>query len=443
MTGNMLTADQVAARLGVKLSTVYAYVSRGILSRTVASDGRSSRFDPAEVDQLARRGRPRTDARRAGTVDVVLATSLTGILDDRLIYRGHDAAELARTSTIEAVAELLWTGTLPETATWSTDPSAVKVARTANAGLPASSPLTERLAVVTAALACANPLRIDLQPHAVQAHAASMMTTLVAVLPALGGPSPGPRATPSTPDGSDGAGRADGTGGTEGTGDGSTAPAADGVGIGSGLAARMWPRLSALPATAARVGVLDAALILLADHELSTSTFAARVAASTRGDPYAVVLSGLGAVSGRLQGAAGHAPFQMLQAARTLDSADQAVADALATHGRVPGMGHPLYETADPRAVCLLDLLDPLLDRRDRVLLDAVIESAAATARARPNIDMATAALAFATEMSADATEAMFDIARIAGWIAHAIEEYGEAPLRFRARALYTGPIGS
>ncbi|MGZ4717448.1 MAG: citrate/2-methylcitrate synthase [Acidimicrobiales bacterium] len=411
MSRNMLTADQVAARLGVKLSTVYAYVSRGVLSRTVASDGKSSRFDAAEVDQLARRGRPRTDARRAGTVDVVMATSLTGILDDRLIYRGHDAAELARTSTLEAVAELLWTGTLPETAMWPSDPAAVGVARAADAGLPESSPLTERLAVITAALACANPLRIDLQPHAVQAHAASLMTTLVAVLPELAGTRPRP-------------------------------PAGDrGRPVGAPtLAARMWPRLSALPANPRRVRVRDAALILLADHELSTSTFAARVAASTRGDPYAVVLSGLGAVSGRLQGAAGHAPFQMLQAARSLGSADQAVAGALATHGSVPGMGHPLYETADPRAACLLELLGPLLSRRDRELIDAVIESASTTSRSRPNIDMATAALAFAMQMSADATEAMFDIARIAGWIAHAIEEYGEAPLRFRARALYTGP---
>jgi citrate synthase len=411
MSRNMLTADQVAARLGVKLSTVYAYVSRGVLNRTVASDGKSSRFDAAEVDQLARRGRPRTDARRAGTVDVVMATSLTGILDDRLIYRGHDAAELARSSTLEAVAELLWTGTLPETAVWPTDPSAVQVARAADSGLPEASPLTERLAVITAALACANPLRIDLQPHAVQAHAASLMTTLVAVLPELTGtrtrPSAGDRSRPVV------------------------APT---------LAARMWPRLSALPVNPRRVRVLDAALILLADHELSTSTFAARVAASTRGDPYAVVLSGLGAVSGRLQGAAGHAPFQMLQAARSLGSADQAVADALATHGSVPGMGHPLYEAADPRAACLLELLDPLLGRRDRALIDAVIESAATTSRARPNIDMATAALAFAMHMSADATEAMFDIARIAGWIAHAIEEYGEARLRFRPRAVYVGP---
>ena len=420
MSRNMLTADQVAARLGVKLSTVYAYVSRGILSRTVASDGKSSRFDAAEVDQLARRGRPRADARRAGTVDVVLATSLTGILDDRLIYRGHDATELARTSTLEAVAELLWTGVLPEAAAWPTDPSAVRVAKAADSGLPESSPLTERLAVVTAALACANPLRIDLQPHAVQAHAASLMTTLVAVLPKLAGTStPRPAPAPAAAD----------------RGRSGAAP-----GGALTLAARMWPRLSALPANPKRVRVLDAALILLADHELSTSTFAARVAASTRGDPYAVVLSGLGAVSGRLQGAAGHAPFQMLQAARAHGSADRAVADALAAHGSVPGMGHPLYETVDPRAACLFELLEPLLGRRDGALVDAVISSAATTSRARPNIDMATAALAFAMRMSADATEAMFDIARIAGWIAHAIEEYGEAPLRFRARALYTGP---
>jgi len=415
----MLTADQVAARLGVKLATVYAYVSRGVLTRTVASDGRTSRFDAAEVDELARRGRPRTGARRAGTVDVVLTTSLTGILDDRLIYRGHDAAELARSSSIEAVAELLWTGTLPESAAWSVDPAAVRVARTAGAGLPESSPLTERLAVITAALACANPLRIDLHPSAVQAHASSLMTSLVAVLPALAGPSStlAPGSSPAAP-----------------------APVAAAASGAPSLAARLWPRLSALPVSAKRVRVLDAALILLADHELSTSTFAARVAASTRGDPYAVVLSGLGAVSGRLQGAAGHAPFQMLQAARSLGSAEQAVAGALATHGSVPGMGHPLYETADPRATCLFELLDPLLGRRDRGLIEAVIESASSTSRARPNIDMATAALAYATQMSADATEAMFDIARIAGWIAHAIEEYGEAPLRFRARALYTGP---
>src|SRR3954468_14191770 len=173
MTRNLLTADQTAARLGVKVSTVYAYVSRGILNRTVASDGRTSRFDSAEVEQLARRGRPRVDTPGAGTVDVVLATALTVILGDRLVYRGYDAAELARTSTFESVADLLWTGAPPQPAgssrsTWRPVRGALRVARSVAATLPESSPITERLAVVTAALACANPLRIDLQPASVQ-----------------------------------------------------------------------------------------------------------------------------------------------------------------------------------------------------------------------------------------------------------------------------------
>ena len=348
----MLTADQVAARLGVKLSTVYAYVSRGILSRTVASDGKSSRFDAAEVDQLARRGRPRTDARRAGTVDVVLATSLTGILDDRLIYRGHDATELARTSTLEAVAELLWTGALPDVGGVADRPG-----RGAGGpggrrrACPTSSPLTERLAVVTAALACANPLRIDLQPHAVQAHAASLMTTLVAVLPELAATDRRPRPAP-------GGGRA-----------GAAAAASTHAG-----GADVAPPVGAA-GHAKRVRVLDAALILLADHELSTSTFAARVAASTRGDPYAVVLSGLG--RGQRSAAGRGRP-------RPVPDAAGGPARWARPTGRwptrwpptaaCPGMGHPLYETVDPRAACLLELLEPLLGRRDRALIDAVID---------------------------------------------------------------------
>jgi len=407
MTRNLLTADQTAARLGVKVSTVYAYVSRGILSRTVASDGRTSRFDSAEVEQLARRGRPRADTTRAGTVDVVLATALTGILGDRLVYRGYDAAELARTVSFESVADLLWTGTPPEpagssTSTWRPAPGTLRVARSVAGTLPESSPITERLAVVTAALACANPLRIDLQPTSVQAHARSLMATLVAVLPATG----------------------------------AAVPDEDGA----SLAGRLWTRLSVMPPSSKRVRVLDAALILLADHELATSTLAARMAASTRADPYAVVLSGLGAVSGLLHGAAGHAPFGMFEDARATGSPERAVAQALKTHGRVPGMGHPLYDEADPRAACLLELLLPLAGRRDRTTIEGVLAAATATANAQPNIDLATAALAFATQMPSAATEAIFDIARIAGWIAHAIEEYGEAPLRFRTRALYAGP---
>ncbi|HEY2734554.1 MAG TPA: citrate synthase, partial [Polyangiales bacterium] len=108
---NLLTAEQAASRLGVHLKTVYAYVSRGVLARTLAADGRSSRFDPIEVERLARRGRPRRDARPVGAVDVSLATAITYITPERLFYRGRDVRSLT-TLSFESVAEWLWRGEL-------------------------------------------------------------------------------------------------------------------------------------------------------------------------------------------------------------------------------------------------------------------------------------------------------------------------------------------
>ena len=105
-------------------------------------------------------------------------------------------------------------------------------------------------------------------------------------------------------------------------------------------------------------------------------------------------------------------------------------------------MGHPLYAEADPRAACLLELLDlPLVARRDRVVHRGRARRGGGHLRrpAQHRPGHRRAGLRHAACRSA-ATEAIFDIARIAGWIAHAIEEYGEAPLRFRTRALYTGP---
>ena len=105
----------------------------------------------------------------------------------------------------------------------------------------------------------------------------------------------------------------------------------------------------------------------------------------------------------------------------------------------MPGFGHPLYPDGDPRARCLLGLLAPLLGTRDTALVDATLAAAAQASPQPPNIDFALAALAFAAGMSTDAIEVIFALARISGWIAHALEEYAEAPLRFRTRAIYVG----
>lgn len=395
MMRNQLTAEQTAARLGVQLKTIYAYVSRGVLERSVADDGRTSLFDPRQVEALARRGRPRAGSRPMGGVDVSLTTAITSIESDRLAYRGHDVRTLVETP-FEAVAELLWTGALPERTDWSQVTALAP--RTLGLDLPASSPAIERFAAVTAALACNQPLRVDLRSAAVTAHARLLLRTLATCLPKRG---------------------------SAGTRHG-------------GIAACLWPRVCELPPTTARVSSLNTALVLLADHELATSTFAARVAASTRADPFAVVLAGLGAVSGPLHGKAALAAHELLLRARD-SSPEAAVARALSVSGKAPGFHHPVYRGADPRAQCLEPSISALASKREYALIDAVRAAVTATAETYPNVDFALAAYAFALRMPLGATEAIFALARIAGWIAHALEEYGEAPLRFRARALYVG----
>src|SRR5580700_10549505 len=182
MKRNVLTARQVATRLGVKLETVYAYVSRGVLGRSIGDDGKTSRFDAAEVERLARHGRPRTEGARVGTVDVSLATSITEIHGDRLLFRGHDAVQLARTATFEEVAELLWGGAKTGGSAWSPPPKGLRVARAAATPLPPTTSPVERFAVVAAALACTQPLRADLRPASVVAHARALIATFVELL---------------------------------------------------------------------------------------------------------------------------------------------------------------------------------------------------------------------------------------------------------------------
>ena len=417
MPRNLLTADQAAARLGVKVETVYAYVSRGVLTRTVAEDGRTSRFDPAEVDELAQRGRPRRDRRRAGSVEVTLATGITHLGDAELSYRGHAVAELARSSTFEAVAELLWTGDLPagtDPVAWSVPPAARDLVAAVTAPLPADAPAVERLAVVAAALACIDPLRVDRRPAAVARVGRLLLGAFPMALP------------PAPLVGSRRAGSA-ATGGNRATG------------ARRRVAAALWPKLSALPATRPRVRVLDAALVLLADHELATSTLAARVAASTRADPYAVVLAGLGAVAGPRHGTAATAAHRLLLDAEAGGSAERALAAALEDQRRPPGFGHPIYRGDDPRATVLLERLGSICPRRAAATVDAVLAAGRRLDVGAANVDLALAAVAYATRMPVGATDRVFAVARTAGWVAHALEEYGEAPLRFRARAVYTG----
>jgi citrate synthase len=178
--------------------------------------------------------------------------------------------------------------------------------------------------------------------------------------------------------------------------------------------------------------LIRSALVLLADHELNASTFAARVAASTGAPIAACLLAGLATLTGPRHGGAGAAAIALVEDAERL-GADEAIARWLAHDRPLPGFGHPLYPEGDPRAQALLpdlDIDDGLLHLRDSVL---------AATGLHPNIDFALAALTRSLRLPADAPFRLFALGRSVGWTAHAIEQVASnRPIRPRAR--YDGP---
>jgi citrate synthase len=397
-----INAAEAARQLGVKQATLYSYVSRGVLTRRRGTGGKISLFDAAEVGELAQRGRPR---RPPGLTGLVIESGLTDIAEDTLRFRGIDALDLAQDRPFEDVSTLLWTGSLTAdstSGTWRATPEAVRAGSAAQAALPPGTLPLERLQVIVPALAAADPLRLHLDPSAVIAAGQVIIGGMVDCLP--------------------------------------TAAGAGTAGPGGRIADRLWPKLCPDPPPAGLLGALSAALVLLADHELAASTLAARVAASVRADPYAVVATGLGALGGALHGGASLGAETMLAAAGDPADASRVVGDLLRRGERVPGFGHFVYRAGDPRAGLLLALVRRAVPASPRLAVaDAVLAETHRRALPEPNIDYALAVLASCAGMITGAGEAVFAIARTAGWLAHGLEEYA-ARTPLRPRAVYTGP---
>jgi citrate synthase len=391
---SMLTTEEAARRLGVKPETLYAYASRGQLTRHAAPGGRRSLFARAEVERLAARARR---GGRAGALELIVDTELT-LLDPAgaLFYRGQDATRLAHESTYEGVAELLWQGDTAAGTPWRAAHGDFTAAADAGGARPA-----DRLRLVVALAAAADPMRADLRPPAVRHTARGLIAAMVDTLPQLSDPA------------------------------------------GASVAARLWSRLHHGRPTAERLRAIDGALILLADHELALSALAARVAASAHADPYLVVLAGLCAQGGPLHGGAGTAVERLLASIADAEAVPSVLGERMAAGDPLPGFGHAVYHGADPRADALLDLVEQAQPDPARLaVLHAVLETTGRHDGPQPNIDLALGALTDCLGLLPGSAEAIFAIARTAGLIAHALEEYPHR-LRFRARAAYVGPTPS
>jgi len=393
-----MTAKDAAALLGVKEATLYAYVSRGLIRSEAISDAPRQRLYLAEdVQTLAARKVQRRDPAKVARDALhwgtpMLESALTLITENTLYYRGYDAIKLARAHTLEEVAALLWTGSLEQAQQlFATKPLlASRMWPSADAPLPT----LQRLQVALA-LAATDDLRAyDFHPEAVAQTGARILWLMAAVAASAG------------------------------TLDTSIA----------GTLAQAWQ-----PGTAA---LLNAALVLCADHELNTSSFSARVVASAEASPYAVVLAGLAALEGFKHGGQTKQATAFLREVAELSRVRLVLAERLRRGERLPGFGHRLYPDRDPRAVALLSMLAEAYPTSPALALaQAIIREATAITSGAPTIDFALAVLEHTLQLPYGTGLTLLALGRTAGWIGHALEQYqGQRLIRPRARYIGVSP---
>ncbi len=422
----MLTASEAAGALGVKLGTLYAYVSRGWLKSYRRRIGRQALYRRTDIEALrgvvtperGRRGRSLPDASSWVTVAqpksaetaasgvIVAESGVSSIIEGRLAYRGYPIEEVVEHASFEEVCLLLWNGERP-----SPDEVAALRAEIRDARMPpqVASALTAvgedappllRLAAVMPALAAWDSRQAPRSPL-------DRAKLIISHLPlALARQ------------------RFNGTRPDHG-----------------GLAERLLESVAGTSAADWEVIALDRVLVACAEHELNASTFAARVIASTGADLFASVLSALCSLSGPIHGGACDRIEEMfariVAGARISDCLD-----AITRENRLPpGFGHAIYPNGDPRAALLRKHAETIARRRGRKLLDIALrveEAVWKRERLRPNLDfyltVSTRMLGFSRGIPA----AIFAIGRSAGWIAHALEQYADNRL-IRPRMRYRG----
>ena len=390
----LISTRDAAAKLGVKVETLYAYVSRGLIVAHQVDGERGSFYDPAEVAALAQKGRA-TEKRQPLTIE----SSITLIEAGNYWYRGHDPRALSGTATFEQVAELLWGATdwSVRDRRWRADPEAANAARAAVDSLPVETPPFDRLRVAASVIAAMDLLRFDLSASTTAATTRRLVATLIDALGAASSAAEGP------------------------------------------IAERLLTALRPQPPSRAEVDGLNAALILLADHEIAASTLSVRTAAAFKADPHAAISAGFGALAGAWHGGATAAAEELLRECVGQGNAERAVARRVRDGQPIPGLGQPLYPDGDPRAPALFTAARRAAPASAvHGALDQLILLTEERGFPLPNCDLGLAAIAVGLDLEPGSSEAIFAIARITGWVAHAMEEYAQ-PSNLRPRAVYVG----
>jgi len=362
-------------------------------------------------------------APKAGLEDTIATSSAICYVDgDRgvLAYCGYDIHDLARHSTFEDVCYLLWHRRLPTRAELGDLQSQLAGARALPESiirlmrsLPAGDSM-DALRTLTSALAHYDPDACDASPQANYRKAVRLTGQLGTLVATLGRVNAG--TGPIQPD-----------------------PVL-------GHAANFLYMLTGERPNAVATRAFDVALILHADHELNASTFAARVAAATLTDMHSAIVAAIATLKGPLHGGANVDVMRLLLeigATSAPDKAEEVVRGRLARKEKIPGFGHRVYHTEDPRATDLRQMSRDLGQRAGQPVwfemsqrIEALVKS---EKKLNPNVDFYSASTYYALGIPIDLFTPIFAVSRVSGWTAHVLEQYAHNRL-IRPRADYTGP---
>ncbi len=360
---------------------------------------------------------------RGGLEDVVATSSAICYLDgDRgvLAYCGYDIHDLAQSATFEEVCYLLWHRRLPTRAELGDLQSQLAASRALPEpiirlmrSLPPVNGM-DALRTVTSALAHYDGDADDAAPQ-VQYRKAVRLTAQVGTIVA--------------------------TWGRLQAGGGPIAPDPA-----MSHAANFLYMLTGERPNSTAIRAFDIALTLHADHELNASTFAGRVAAATLTDIYSAVVAAIGTLKGPLHGGANAEVMKMLlelgQTA-TADRVDDFIRGKLARKEKIPGFGHRVYKTEDPRATHLRQMSRDLGKRGGNTAWFDISQRIEALVKGEkklnPNVDFYSATVYYTLGIPIDLYTPIFAVSRISGWTAHILEQYANNRL-IRPRADYTGP---
>jgi citrate synthase len=394
-----LSGREAAAELGIKLPTLYAYVSRGLIRSEPA--GRNRRYRAEDVRKLKERKEQRRDPSRLTENALhwgmpVMESAITLMADGQLYYRGRNAVALSKSHSLEQVAELIWTGRLAEGKPAIFNSTSDVLAARSQVANEASRDLAavEAFEISLRLAAAEDPAAYDLRPVAVARTGTRILRLLAAT--AVGGQ-----------------------------------PAETGV---ARTLQQSW-----VPDEPQAAMLLDAALVLCADHELNVSSFTARCVASAGATPYAATIAGLCALGGVKHGGNTERVEAFLKEVGAAGHVRDIMAARLRRGEPIPGFGHPLYPEGDPRGKALLEATATTYPEASAVeLASTVVEEASDLIGEHPTVDFGLVILSLAMGLPASGALALFALSRTVGWIGHAIEQY-QSDRMIRPRARYTG----